>query len=58
MGNLCCSMLDPDTTNGEPSGNDIDVPAKSNLPVAMGMDGMHDDEDLGMQESEEKRGRY
>ncbi len=51
-------MLDPDTTNGEPSGNDIDVPAKSNLPVAMGMDGMHDDEDLGMQESEEKRGRY
>ncbi len=58
MGNLCCSMFASHATMDEPLGKGGNVPATSNLVVMVGMDKvLRDNEDLGMQELDEKRGR-
>eukprot|EP01084_Bolivina_argentea_P116296 206661_1 len=57
MGNLCCGMLAPHAIKDELLGKSGDVPATSNLMVMVGTDEvLHNDEDLGMQKLDEKRG--
>ncbi len=52
-------MLAPHAIKDELLGKSGDVPATSNLMVMVGTDEvLHNDEDLGMQKLDEKRGRY